>query len=238
MSDKTKRVQKKFKCGTYQAQFSRISSPKGGKVRLVFFVYNPEEQDCESFATDACWYEGTEFANRFVETFGCNPAGLKGAGFTVKLGETYWGQNTILAYEADPSFVVPEWARKWMEAWQSDCELKQKYLAARLAADPKFSVIQQAREETWRAIRGIAEAPHLLGCTSAELRAWLESHWEPGMSWENYSLDGWHAHHVIPISRVNVLDPNELRRVCHYSNLRPAWAAENIAAYNTMPEAA
>jgi hypothetical protein len=202
---------------------------------MIFFVYNGDEQDCESFATDQDWPHDSNFANEFVRLFGTNPQGLKGAGFKVRLGETYWGQNTILNFEPDPSFVVPEWARKWMDAWQSDCQLKQRYLAARLAADPKFALIQEIRTETWRAVRGLAEAPHLLGCTSVELRDWLCQQWQPGMNWSNYGLEGWHCEHRIPLTAVNVLEPSEMLKVTHYTNLQPMWAAENIAKYNTMP---
>ena len=238
MESKIKRVQKKFNCGTKLAQFSGLTTPKNGRVRLRFFVYDEETQDCESFATDQDWAQDANFANRFLETFGGSPQQVKGRGFKVNLGETYWGQNTILCYEQEPSFVVPVWARRWMDEWQSNCELKEKYLAARLANDPKFALIQEIRTETWRAVRGLAEAPHLLGCTSDELREWLESHWEPGMSWENYGLEGWHCDHHVPLSSVNVLEPKEMRKVTHYTNLRPMWAAQNIDKYNALPEAA
>jgi len=74
-----------------------------------------------------------------------------------------------------------------------------------------------------------------LGCSIEELKLHLESKWQPGMSWNNWSRKGWHIDHVIPISSFNLEDAEELKKACHHSNLQPLWANNNLKKSNKMP---
>lgn len=67
-----------------------------------------------------------------------------------------------------------------------------------------------------------------LGCTISELRAHLEKLFQPGMTWENWSLDGWHIDHIKPLASFDLTDRQQLLQACHYTNLRPLWAADNL----------
>jgi hypothetical protein len=78
------------------------------------------------------------------------------------------------------------------------------------------------------------------GMSAHELRAHIEGQFEPGMTWENWGTgDGcWHVDHHFPLSAANLEDPIEQQAVCHYSNLRPAWATENLSKNDSVdPEA-
>jgi hypothetical protein len=70
-----------------------------------------------------------------------------------------------------------------------------------------------------------------LGCSIEELRAYLESRWQPGMSWDNYGqqVGKWNIDHIIPLSAFNLSDRNQLLKACHYSNLQPLWAVNNYS---------
>jgi hypothetical protein len=68
----------------------------------------------------------------------------------------------------------------------------------------------------------------LTGCTIQELKAHLESLFQPGMTWENHSRDGWHIDHKIPCAAFDLADPEEQKRCFHYTNLQPLWAMDNI----------
>lgn len=68
----------------------------------------------------------------------------------------------------------------------------------------------------------------LLGCSIDELREHLESQWLPGMSWENWTKDGWHIDHIRPCSSFNLSDPEQQRQCFHYTNLQPLWWEDNL----------
>ena len=50
------------------------------------------------------------------------------------------------------------------------------------------------------------------------------------MTWENWTKNGWHLDHIRPIASFpNLTDPEQQRQCCHYTNLRPMWAEENLS---------
>lgn len=64
-----------------------------------------------------------------------------------------------------------------------------------------------------------------IGCTSEELKKHMECLWQPGMSWENHSLHGWHIDHIIPLASAKTEE--EMIRLCHYTNLQPLWKEDH-----------
>jgi hypothetical protein len=68
-----------------------------------------------------------------------------------------------------------------------------------------------------------------LGCPIAYLKTYLESLFKPGMSWDNYGHKSWHVDHIIPLCSFDLSDPEQLKKACHYTNLQPLWATENIS---------
>jgi hypothetical protein len=66
----------------------------------------------------------------------------------------------------------------------------------------------------------------LIGCSPSQLKEYLEKQFWVGMTWKNHGLFGWHIDHIIPISSAK--NDKELKMLCHYTNLQPLWALDNI----------
>lgn len=66
-----------------------------------------------------------------------------------------------------------------------------------------------------------------LGCSVPELRAHLESRFQPGMSWDNYGE--WHVDHIKPLAKFDLSNRAQLLEACHFSNLQPLWAGDNLS---------
>jgi hypothetical protein len=74
----------------------------------------------------------------------------------------------------------------------------------------------------------------LIGCSIKDLRLYLESLWQPGMSWETYGTDGWHIDHILPCASFDLLDPEQQRKCFHYTNLQPLWAKDNLRKHDNV----
>ena len=64
----------------------------------------------------------------------------------------------------------------------------------------------------------------IVGCSPQELKLYLEQRFSDKMSWKNYGE--WHVDHKIPLSSAKTEE--ELYKLCHFTNLQPMWATENI----------
>lgn len=71
-----------------------------------------------------------------------------------------------------------------------------------------------------------------LGCSIQFLKSYLESKFQQGMTWENYGRYGWHIDHVIPLSKFNLNEREQLLKAVHYTNLQPMWWNMNLAKSN------
>jgi len=70
----------------------------------------------------------------------------------------------------------------------------------------------------------------LVGCSYSELKIYLESKFENGMSWENQG--SWHIDHIIPLSSANT--ESEIYKLCYFTNLQPLWAEDNLKKGNRL----
>jgi light-regulated signal transduction histidine kinase (bacteriophytochrome) len=72
-----------------------------------------------------------------------------------------------------------------------------------------------------------------LGCTIDELKPYLESKFQSGMTWDNWTSDGWHIDHIKPLSSFDLTDRHQFLEACHYTNLQPLWAKDNLLKSDT-----
>lgn len=69
-----------------------------------------------------------------------------------------------------------------------------------------------------------------IGCSKVELKVYIEQKFKSGMSWENYGQ--WHIDHIIPLVSAKTID--DLYKLCHYTNLQPLWAKENLKKHDKI----
>jgi hypothetical protein len=67
-----------------------------------------------------------------------------------------------------------------------------------------------------------------LGCSISDLISYLESKFQPGMSWGNRGTRGWHVDHIRPLASFDLSDRAQFLQAFHYTNLQPLWAADNL----------
>ncbi len=100
-----------------------------------------------------------------------------------------------------------------------------------LSASLNYKLSQALRSRLYRALgdysnEGKISAVRHLGCTIPELILHLESLFVGGMCWDNYGK--WHIDHIIPFAYYDLTADENVRKVCHYSNLQPLWTGDNL----------
>jgi hypothetical protein len=93
--------------------------------------------------------------------------------------------------------------------------------------DINYKLANRLRHRIYSAIK-TGGAINNLGCSIEELKKHLESQFKPGMSWGNYGKNGWHIDHIIPLASLDLTISENLKLVCHFTNLRPLWWHENL----------
>jgi hypothetical protein len=96
--------------------------------------------------------------------------------------------------------------------------------------NPKYKLINNIRERTkdflnYKKENKNTKIYNIVGCSPEFLKEYIENKFTEGMSWD---LMGKHIHidHIIPLSSAK--DEDEIYKLCHYSNLQPLWAKDNL----------
>jgi hypothetical protein len=102
----------------------------------------------------------------------------------------------------------------------------------RLTTDIQFKLATRLRKRLSKAIHGSFKNGSFvgdLGCTVPELKLHLEKQFTEGMTWDNWSFRGWHIDHIKPLASFDLNDREQFLKACHYTNLQPMWAHDNIS---------
>jgi len=132
---------------------------------------------------------------------------------------------------------------QYMKDWRTRnkayaSEIVRRCHAKKRKTDINYRLQLRLRWRLWNAIRGYkgitAKTRELLGCTVDELKTWLESKFQHGMSWDNYGL--WHIDHIIPCASFDFGRKSDVEKCFHFSNLQPSWAKDNCSkGHGTIP---
>jgi hypothetical protein len=148
--------------------------------------------------------------------------------------ENFWSDLYQKRVERE-GLKIKEYAREWREKNKSSIRKKAaEYVKAKKEKDPFFKALLSLRRRTQKAFKqGYSKSKkniELIGCDWPSLREHIENLFQNGMTWENYGMYGWHIDHIIPLSSAKTLE--ELEKLCHYTNLQPLWAEDNLKKSN------
>ena len=112
---------------------------------------------------------------------------------------------------------------------------KQEQRKERRDSDPVFNLTNRLRCRLWKYLKILNitktnKTFDIVGCSPQFLKEHLETQFTDGMSWDNRSE--WHIDHIIPLSSAKTED--ELYKLCHYENLQPLWAEDNLKKSNKI----
>lgn len=77
---------------------------------------------------------------------------------------------------------------------------------------------------------------NILGCSIKKFKQHIEDQFTDGMTWDNWTHDGWHLDHIIPCANFD-LECGYQQAVCfHWSNYQPLWGSENMSKNANIPD--
>jgi hypothetical protein len=111
-----------------------------------------------------------------------------------------------------------------------------EYKKKRRNFDPFYSLTSNIRSRisTFLKLKNISKNNktfEIVGCNQEFLKEHLEKQFTEGMTW---GLMGKHIHidHIIPLSSAKTEE--EVFKLCHYTNLQPLWAEDNLKKSNKI----
>lgn len=113
--------------------------------------------------------------------------------------------------------------------FQKNKEIIYKQIKHKKETNPLFKLQHNLRGRTYNAFKRSfwtknSGTEKLLGATYEVVFNHLESRFTDGMTWENQGE--WHIDHIVPLASATTEE--ELIKLCHYTNLQPLWAEDNL----------
>jgi len=133
-------------------------------------------------------------------------------------------KDKIKAYRKVNKEKIKDWFQSNKDKINSYCKNKKK-------TDIQYKLSCNLRNRLCCAINNNQKAGSAvkdLGCSIDELKSYLESKFSTGMTWDNWTTDGWHIDHIKPLASFDLTDRQQFIEACHYTNLQPLWATDNL----------
>jgi len=114
--------------------------------------------------------------------------------------------------------------------YQENKERILEYHKQRRKIDPLYKLKRNLRSRTGDAFkrksyRKTSKTAKMLGVPFEIAKDHIERQFTKGMTWENHGE--WHIDHIIPLASAET--ESELIKLCHYTNLQPLWAMDNLS---------
>jgi hypothetical protein len=141
-----------------------------------------------------------------------------------------------------------ERCRKWQASafgrkWDSDRKKKpdekkkiRERIRANIDSNPVIKAASRIRNKTYKVLKCMRisrslSASRAIGLDIEKLKSFIECQFSHGMNWCN--MGNWHIDHFIPM--VTAKTTLDVKRLSHYSNLRPMWAINNLKKGGKIP---
>lgn len=194
---------------------------KGGKFGVCSLCKN-----CYSDYNKRRWSENTRYRQRAIER---NREWKKN---NIDKVRAYSHHSRRWAIE-NPELVAA-YKRKYKKTDKGK-EAERRYRKTRLESDINYRIAHHLGCRLSKAIRRDQRAGSAirdLGCSISEFKAYIETLFREGMSWENYGE--WQIDHILPLSKFDLMDRNQFLKACYYTNLQPLWAEDNRRKSNRV----
>ena len=104
----------------------------------------------------------------------------------------------------------------------------------RVKTDINYKLARSLRSRMRAAVRNgdkAGSAVDDLGCSIDVFRAYLETHFSPGMTWDNWGNGPgkWHLDHIIPLAAFDLTNYEQFLSAANYRNYQPLWSHENLS---------
>jgi hypothetical protein len=124
----------------------------------------------------------------------------------------------------------------YVEYGKKNRKLLNEKLRERMKNDPLFRTIRYVRNRInsfmkEKNYQKTIKSFELVGCSPQELKKHIESLFTQGMSWELIGKEI-HIDHIIPLSSAKSIQ--DVEKLCHYTNLQPLWAKDNLTKKNKI----
>jgi len=131
---------------------------------------------------------------------------------------------------------IRERIKEWeIKNYQKLRDGKNKRAKERRKEDSVYHLIGKMRCRLWKYLKILNitkknKTFDIVGCSPEFLKEHLENQFVVGMGWDN--RNEWHIDHIIPLSSAKTEE--ELYGLCHYTNLQPLWAEDNLKKSNKI----
>lgn len=144
-----------------------------------------------------------------------------------------WREKAKKAVEREVAGRAADAPEKLRRLAQRKKEYRRRHAVEKYSANLHHRLTVVLRSRLRSAVRNgqkRGSAIRDLGCTVDDLKAHLEAHFSPGMTWENFGHgEGrWSIDHIFPMKRADLTDRAHVLAVCNYRNLRPEWFSDNV----------
>lgn len=151
-----------------------------------------------------------------------------------------------------------QYAKKYREIHKEEIKLKKRqyeeshreqinqHIRFKLENNINFKIGLYLRNRLRDALKGnfksgsaVRDLGFVSGNAIENVKLWLEQQLyfipeaNERTTWENYGKL-WHIDHIIPLCNFDLSDPKQLKKACHWFNLRPLWVKENLSRNNKI----